>query len=81
MRSNMRFSEAFNLNKSQSELDFVDINLDTDAPLFIDPYAISKRSDGWSVDCHNKIVRFFQGLVDAIRAKDENTERGMGSVS
>jgi len=77
MRANMRFSKAFNLNKSQSELDFVDVFLNTDAPLFIDPYAVSKRIDGWSVECHNKIVRFFQGLVDAIRANDENAARSM----
>lgn len=71
----MRFSEVFNINKSQSELDFVDVDLSRDAPLFIDPYAISKRKDLWSAECHNKIVRFFQFLVDAIRNDDENTAR------
>ena len=32
----IRFSQAFNLNKTQMELDFVDIPLDTDIKLFVD---------------------------------------------
>ena len=41
----MRFSEHFQLGMTQYELDFVDIPLETDIPLFIDPYAISIRND------------------------------------
>jgi len=63
----IKFSEYFNLNKSQYELDFVDIPINNgDVPLFIDPYAISKRTDYWSIDCHNAIVDFFQYLIDQI---------------
>jgi len=67
----MLFSRAFNINKTQAELDFVDIPLHTDIPLFIDPYAISKRSDNWSIECHNTIVDFFQRAVDVIRGKTD----------
>lgn len=63
----MLFSRAFNINKHQTELDFVDIDLRGDTPLFIDPYAISKRNDSWSIDCHNLIVAFFEKIVEAIR--------------
>ena len=38
----MKISEIFNLGKSQFELDFVDVDEQTDTPLFIDPYYISK---------------------------------------
>ncbi len=62
------FSQYFNLNKSQHELDFVDVPVnDGDIALFIDPYAISKRTDRWSLQCHNLIVTFFQNAIDHIR--------------
>ena len=42
----MRFSEAFHLQKKQAELDFVDVELASDIPLFVDPFALSIRKDG-----------------------------------
>lgn len=67
-----KFSEYFNLSKSQFELDFVDVSINSgDTPLFIDPYAISKRTDFWSIDCHNLVVGFFQNVIDKIKQGDE----------
>jgi hypothetical protein len=63
----MRFSDQFKLNKSQSELDFVDIPLHTDLPLFIDPYAISMVSDEWFIECNDLIVDYFQLIIDIIK--------------
>ncbi len=64
----MRFSSYFQLNKSQGELDFVDVSPDQDLPLFIDPYAFSKRHDEFSETCHDDIVSFFSALVESIQA-------------
>ncbi|HVZ12289.1 MAG TPA: hypothetical protein VG965_04640 [Patescibacteria group bacterium] len=64
----MRFSQHFGLHKKQFELDFVDIRLDTDIPLFLDPYAISKRADLFSEECNSIIINFFQGIIDDIRS-------------
>jgi hypothetical protein len=62
------FSQYFKLGKSQYELDFVDVPInDGDIPLFIDPYAIAKRTNRWSIQCNNLIVTFFQKAVDHIR--------------
>jgi len=67
MKKFQTFSEYFNLDKSQYELDFVDVPVNNgDIALFIDPYAISKRDDRWSIECHNAIVDFFQGVIDKI---------------
>jgi len=72
------FSQYFNLNKSQYELDFVDIPVNNgDVPLFVDPYSISRRNDYWSVDCHNAIVDFFQGVIDQIIQNKEAVAKYM----
>ncbi|MCX6543493.1 MAG: hypothetical protein NTV05_03665 [Acidobacteria bacterium] len=64
----MKVSEAFRLGKTQAELDFVDVDLARDAPLFVDPFAISQRLDALSQECHLTLHAFFQRVVDAIRA-------------
>lgn len=61
------FSEYFQLGKSQFELDFVDVPIDGDIPLFIDPFAISQRTDRWSQECHCTIIAYFERVVGAIR--------------
>lgn len=71
----MRLSQYFKLGKKQFELDFVDIPLDTDIQLFIDPYAISKREDLFSQESSQIIVNFFQGIIDDIRNKDYPTAK------
>jgi hypothetical protein len=63
----MKISDAFSLGKTQAELDFVDVDLEQDAPLFVDPFAISQRLDSLSQNCHLTLQAFFQRIVDAIR--------------
>jgi hypothetical protein len=64
----MRFSEYFDLDKKQNELDFVDVPIDTDIPLFIDPFALSKKDDEFSLEASQIVSSFFQEVVDTIRA-------------
>ena len=64
------FSEYFNLNKQQAELDFVDVFIDDDKSLYIDPYVFKIRNDAWSVECNNLIVDFFNTVVIAIKNKE-----------
>lgn len=59
----MRISEIFKLNKSQAELDFVDIELDSDTQLFLDPHFLANRNDQWSQDATRTIRNFFQYLI------------------
>jgi hypothetical protein len=65
-------SGAFGLDKTQAELDFVDVALQTDNPLFLDPFAISLQRDNWSQDAAGTIRVFFQQIVDYIRAHRED---------
>ena len=61
------FSEVFGFPTEQASLDFVDIDLTADMPLYVDPYAIQIRQDEWSDACGDKIRSFFQQLMDALR--------------
>jgi hypothetical protein len=63
-----RFSQAFKLNKTQSQLDFVDVPLHTDIWLCVDPFAISQRVDVLSQQSHATLLAFFQEVVDSIRS-------------
>lgn len=64
----MKISEIFNLQKSQAELDFVDIDISKDTPLFLDPFFLGKRKDRWSIEATLTIRSFFQKLIDLIRS-------------
>lgn len=63
----MKISRVYNLNKSQAELDFVDIDPTTDTPLFLDPFFLSRRQDNWSHESTLVIRSFFQQVIDLIR--------------
>lgn len=67
-----RFSSVFQLSNSQAELDFVDIELDGDVPLYLDPYAIQIREDEWSEVCGDHIRSFFDEVLQGLRAGDND---------
>jgi hypothetical protein len=66
------FSAAFNLGKTQPELDFIDVSLTRDNRLFVDPFVLSQKLDSWSQDAHRTVISFFQLLVDEIRQGNED---------
>jgi len=61
-------SKHFKLGKEQAELDFVDVDLQGDVPLFVDPFAISLRTDALSIQCHQTLIQYFARVVEAIRS-------------
>ena len=72
-----RFSEYFKLNKFQAELDFVDVFIDNDTPLFVDPYVFKVRNDAWSVECNNLIVDFFGAVIQSIRSQNHKYAKNL----
>jgi len=65
------FSSYFELNLSQAQLDFVDIEIDKDTRLYVDPYALSIQEDDWSMNCTDHVVSYFQTIIDCIKAGDD----------
>ena len=61
-----KVSEYFKLDKSQWDLDFVDIFVDRDMPLFIDPWAIRSGQDSFSQDCRSDLHVFFTDLIQSV---------------
>lgn len=62
----MKISEALSLNKSQFELDFIDIDLDGDIPLFIDPIYISKCNTPMINKMYATLNNFFEYLLELV---------------
>lgn len=66
------FSDYYGLDEPQFKLPFVDFNLNSDVPLYIDPYAITKDQSDLAYRCHNSIISYFQTLLDSIRGGNKN---------
>lgn len=67
-----KFTGAFGINKTQAEIDFVDIELSTDTPLYICPYAIQIRHDSWSANCGDHIRSFFGEILAQLKSGNQN---------
>lgn len=59
----MKFSEYFNLNRNQPYLDFVDIPLDTDLPVFLEPGAIKSLVSPWGNELSSLLQTFFDTVL------------------
>lgn len=66
----MKISKKFNLNKTQNELDFIDIDINKDLPLFIDPYRMSKMSGPFINEANGIINNYFSYLTELLVSGD-----------
>lgn len=71
----MKISEIFDLNKTQHELDFVDIDTSNDTPLFLDPYFLSLKNDRWSIDAYRTLENFFHYILHLFETNQINEAR------
>ncbi|NDL01019.1 hypothetical protein [Photorhabdus bodei] len=69
----MIFSDYFNLDNNQLSLDFVDIPLDTDLCLFIDPTAIRGLKSEWGQDLIECLQDYFSKILEKIKEGDDET--------
>ena len=64
------FTEHFGIKAKQEELDFIDIYVNADKKLFLDPARLLRYDDALSVEMSNHIVEYFDQLLCFIRKKD-----------
>lgn len=69
-RGMYRFSDHFKINKKQSQLDFIDIPLDTDIRLYVDPYALHISPVDWVRTAGALVVNYFDLLLQALKKAD-----------
>jgi hypothetical protein len=62
----MRVSEYYKLDRTQPELDFVDVDIIGDVPLFIDPHAIRLLDSDWGEECVFLIQDCFKKVISAL---------------
>jgi hypothetical protein len=67
-----KFASYFRINKSQAQLDFVDVDTERDLSLFVDPYVFGQRTDIWSLTCHSAINSFFEVILESIRLNNSS---------
>lgn len=75
----MRFSEHFNLNRGQAYLDFLDIPLDTDLPVFLSPDAIASMNSPWGNELASMLQTFFDTVLRNL--KNGNTAKAQKLLS
>lgn len=67
----MLVSTALGINLSQPLLDFVDVDLEMDFPLYVDPIGFINPIDRFAEECQADISDFFQAVLNAILAGDD----------
>lgn len=66
----MRISQHYQLNRTQPDLDFVDVDATNDVTLFIDPRALRLLKTNWGDWCVHLLRDFFENVLGAIRVGD-----------
>lgn len=66
----MNISNYYNLGSQQPTLEFVDVKLNQDNQLFLDPRLIEKHNDSLSVQMQKRIEVFWAELIKAAKVND-----------
>jgi hypothetical protein len=66
-----RISQHFRLGTTQPGLDFVDVTVHGDDPLFVDPQALRELPSAWGQECVALLQSFFGEILRSIRVGQE----------
>lgn len=73
--SYMRVSDYFSLKTTQPSLDFVDVDLEKDVKLFVDPSALYLLNTEWGSKCRSLIKSFFSTVLESTKNGDDDRTR------
>lgn len=71
VRVHIRVSEHYKLGRTQPTLDFVDVDIRDDVPVFLDPRAARLLSSAWADECLLMLRTSFAEVLTAIRAGNQ----------
>jgi hypothetical protein len=71
----MHVTDLYDLDRTQAEVDFVDVDVSTDNRVFIDPRAIRLQTGYLHLRCVACLVSFFTEVLEAIRSGRQNDVR------
>ena len=70
-------SDFYNLNRSQGDLDFVDVDIYGDVPVFLDPRALRLLPTQWADHCVSLLQDFFTVVLGHIQAGRDQAARSL----
>lgn len=62
----MLVSRYFKLGRNQATLDFLDVHIDRDIPVFVDPAALRSLQTDWGQHCVSLLQNYFEEVLNAI---------------
>ncbi len=68
----LRVSQYFALHRDQTTLDFVDVPIGNDIPVFLDPSRMRGMESVWASECNSMLQHFFQRLLEHIQSGDKS---------
>lgn len=73
----MRVSKHYQLNRNQATLDFVDVDIVNDTPVFVSPRALTMMPSEWGDQCVHLIQNFFGRVLGLIRDGKNDEAEGL----
>ena len=74
-----RVSAYFRLDREQSTLDFVDVPIGNDAPVFFDPSRLRTMQGDWAAECTSLLQAYFECVLSKLEQGDRAS--GIGLLS
>ncbi|KHA76966.1 hypothetical protein NC77_18640 [Janthinobacterium lividum] len=66
-----KVSRYFKLGRDQTTLDFVDVPIGHDLPVFLDPSRLRTMTSDWASECNSLLQHFFETLLAHLRNNEE----------